>query len=41
MSVYFGNILAAEHGLKDHRMDAAVAEIYDEKLRLYDLEVKK
>ena len=41
LSNYFGDILASEHGIPDHRNDAAVAQIYDEKLRLYDLEAKK
>ena len=41
MSRYFGDILAKEHGMEDHRNDTGIAELYDEKLRLYDLEVNK
>jgi hypothetical protein len=37
MSGFFAKILAEEHGMEDHRDDPAVARIYDEKLRLYDL----
>ena len=41
MSRYFGDILAQKHGMEDHRNDTGIAELYDEKLRLYDLEVNK
>lgn len=41
MSRYFGDILAKEHGMEDHRNDTGIGELYDEKLRLYDLEVNK
>ena len=37
MSGFFAEILARDHGMEDHRNDPAVARIYDEKLRLYDL----
>ena len=41
MSRYFGDILTQRHGMEDHRNDTGIAELYDEKLRLYDLEVNK
>ena len=41
MSQYFGSILATEHGLADRRSDPEIAEVYNEKLRLYDLEANK
>ena len=41
LSSYFAEILAKDHGVADHRNDPAVAAIYDEKLRLYDIEANK
>ena len=41
MSAYFAEILARDHGMEDHRNDPAVAVIYDEKLRQYDLAAAK
>ena len=41
LSRWFGKILAENHGLEDHRTDPEIAAIYNEKLRLFDLEVKK
>lgn len=36
LSVFFADILAESHGVKDHRNDPEIAPVYDEKLRLYD-----
>lgn len=36
LSRYFGDILAEEHGLPDHRQDSEIASFYDEKLQEYD-----
>lgn len=36
LSRWFAQVLSESHGLQDHRDDPAVAERYDEKLRLYD-----
>lgn len=36
LSRYFGDILAREHGLADHRQDAEISSVYDAKLRVYD-----
>ena len=41
LSGYFAEILAENHGLRDHRDDAAIAAVYEEKLRLYDEEANK
>ena len=41
LTTFFGKILAEEHGLADHRSDPAVADVYNEKLRLYDEEAAK
>lgn len=41
LSGYFAKILAEDHGLADHRGDAAVAAAYNEKLNRYDTEAKK
>ena len=41
MSRWFADILAEKHGLEDHHEDAAIASVYNEKLRLYDLEVNQ
>lgn len=41
LSNYFSNILAREHHIPDRRSDPAIAALYDEKLRLYDLEANK
>lgn len=41
LTQYFGQILAREHGLTDHRKDPEIAAIYEEKLRLYDEEAMK
>lgn len=38
---YFGEILAWEHGLPDHRQEPEAAKVYEEKLRLYDEEAGK
>ncbi len=37
----FGVLLAENHGLEDHRNDPEIANIYNEKLRLYDEEAAK
>ena len=36
LSRYFGEILAEEHGVADHRRDAEIASVYDKKLQVYD-----
>ena len=36
LSRYFGNILAEEHGLADHRQDLEISSAYDKKLQVYD-----
>lgn len=36
LSRYFGNILAEEYGLADHREDPELAAVYDKKLQKYD-----
>lgn len=36
LSDYFADILADEHGIPDHRQDAAIAAVYDDKLKAYD-----
>lgn len=41
LSAYFAEILAKDHGIPDHREDPEIAEIYNEKLRLYDAEANK
>ena len=41
LSHWFGKILAENHGLEDHRKDPEISAIYNEKLRLFDSEVKK
>ena len=41
LSRWFADILAEKHGIADHRQDAEIAAVYDEKLRLYDLEVNQ
>ena len=41
LSHWFGEILAENHGLADHREDPEIAAIYKEKLRFYNLEVEK
>ena len=41
LSHWFGKILAENHGLEDYRENPEIAAIYNEKLRLFDLEVKK
>ena len=41
LSKFFARILAEEHNIPDHREDAAVAAIYDEKLARYDEEAAK
>ena len=41
LTTFFGQLLAEEHGLADHRTDPAVADVYNEKLRLYDEEAAK
>ena len=40
MSRYFANILAENHGIPDHRSDAAIAELYNSKLVRYDQEIE-
>lgn len=41
LSNFFAEILAENHDLEDHRDDPEIAEIYNEKLRLYDEEANK
>ena len=41
LSCWFADILAEKHGLADHRQNGEIAAFYNEKLRLYDLEVNK
>lgn len=41
LSGYFADILVKNHNLPDHRNDAAIAAVYEEKLIRYDLEAKK
>ena len=41
LTTFFAEILAENHGLADHRSDPAVADEYNEKLRLYDEEAAK
>ena len=41
LSAFFAELLAQNHGLEDHREDPEIADIYNEKLRLYDEEAKK
>lgn len=41
LTTFFGELLAKEHGLADHRSDPEIGDIYNEKLRLYDEEAKK
>ena len=41
LSAFFADILSGQHGLEDHRQDPAIAAVYDEKLRLYDLEANQ
>ena len=41
LSRFFADILAENHGLQDHRLDPEVAAVYDEKLKLYDIEINK
>lgn len=36
LSWYFGNILAQEHGVEDHRQDPETATAYDKMLQVYD-----
>lgn len=36
LSRYFGQILAEEHGLEDHRQEPEIASVYDRKLQAYD-----
>ena len=41
LSNYFGDILVRDHGISDRRSDPTIAELYNEKLKLYDLEANK
>ncbi len=41
LSQYFAEILARDHNIEDRRNDPEIAELYSEKLRLYDLEANK
>ena len=41
MEISDEDILAENHGLEDHRLDPEVAAVYDEKLKLYDIEINK
>ena len=41
LSGYFGELLAENHGLADHRNDPEISTLYNEKLRLYDEAAKK
>ena len=36
LSQYFGDILAEEHGVADHRQDPEIVSVYDKKLQVYD-----
>lgn len=36
LSRYFGDILAEEHGVADHRHDPPIAPVYNKKLQMYD-----
>lgn len=36
LSRYFGNILAEEHGMADHRQDPEISSAYNSKLQAYD-----
>jgi hypothetical protein len=38
LSAWFAELLVREHGMEDHRSDPQIAEIYDEKLKQYDLQ---
>lgn len=41
LSSWFAGILTENHGVSDRRNDPAIAECYNEKLRLYDEEINK
>lgn len=41
LSRWFAEILAEQHNIPDRREDAGIASVYNEKLRLYDLEVNQ
>ena len=41
LSAWFAQILADDHGISDHRNDPEIADVYNEKLRLYDEEANK
>lgn len=41
LSRFFANILAEEHGLRDHRQDPDIAAEYDEKLARYQEEIER
>lgn len=41
LSRWFADILAENHGIEDHRQDAKIAAVFNEKLRLYDLKVNE
>ncbi len=41
LSRYFGNILADEHGMADHRKDSEIAAAYDKKLQIYDATIEE
>ncbi len=41
LSCFFGQILVQDHGVTDRRGDPAVAEVYEEKLRVFDEAVEK
>jgi hypothetical protein len=41
LSNYFSDILVRDHGIGDRRNDPVIKELYDEKLRSYDLEANQ
>lgn len=41
LSRYFAQILANDHSAADHRSDPAASAIYEQKLKLYDVEAEK
>ena len=41
LSNYFAGVLAEKHGIADHRADTALAEKFNEKLKIYDNAIKQ
>lgn len=41
LSQYFGDILAEEHGVEDHRQEPEIASVYDKKLQVYDKTIEE